>query len=215
MSDMEMDALQAYLNLLKTKGASNRELSLRKHFLRHLISELAGRPRNGDTYRLAFDRVQAQFPDNEDTRIFPLCAREFYFFWIQDLRQIALMNSTGALDPSPVLIAVEGTLVDMLLKMDEAGWEMNEIPAVARYVAELEAKGVDLAVIDIRERLIRLVLFSMRDQAPSSKVYRAAVDAIASLFAKEDARQLFIQVAREFFYYWNDSSTAEVAIQEE
>lgn len=196
------DALQAYLSLLKSKGASSRELNVRKHFLRFLISELKDKPCTGDAYRASVDAVLAGFPQNEDLKVLPVCARDFYYFWIGDIKQIALLHATGLIDPNPLIIATQGSLIDMLGEMDRAGWEMNDIPALRQYLADLRANGATDAVIDIRERLIRLLLFVIREHEPTSRAYRAGVDALQGMFQKEEARNTFVTVARDFFYYW-------------
>lgn len=196
------DALQAYLSLLKSKGASSRDLNVRKHFLRFLLSELKDKPFTGDAYRVCVDTVLAGFPESPDLQVLPVCAREFYYFWIGDIRQIALLHANGGLDPKPLVIPTSGTLIDMLAEMDQAGWETMDIPALGQYLAVLRANGSTEAVMDIRERLIRLLLFVIRDFEPTSRAYRAGVDALQLMFQKEEARQTFVAVARDFFYYW-------------
>lgn len=196
------DALQAYLSLLKNKGASNRDLNIRKHFLRFLTSELKDKPQTGEAFRLCVDSVLAGFPESTDLQVLPLCAREFYYFWIGDFRQIALLHANGGLDPNPVLIQTSGSLIDMLSEMDGAGWEVVEIPALKQYLGFLRESGSTEAVMDIRERLIRLLLYVIREHEPTARAYRAGVDALQAMFQKEEARQTFVHVARDFFYYW-------------
>lgn len=198
------EALQAYLSLLKSKGASLRDLNVRKHFLRFLLSELKDKPMTGDAFRHSVDAVLAGFPDSDQLQVLPVCAREFYYFWIGDIRQIALMHANGGIDPNPLVIPVAGTLVDMLYAMDRAGWEESEIVPLSHYLQYLRASGASEAVMDIRERLIRLLLFVIKDLEPTARTYRAGVDALQSLFQKEEARQTFVTVARDFFYYWID-----------
>ena len=207
------DALQAYLTLLKNKGASSRELNLRKHFLRFLISELKNKPQNGESFRVAVDAVLKGFPDQSDLLILPLCAREFYYFWIGDIRQITLLHASGGIDPNPIVISTEGGLVEMLAIMDSCGWEDSPIPTLDFYLDGLRKSGATDAVLDLRERLLRLLLFVIRDHDPTSRVYRAGVDALQNLFKKEEARQTFVVVAREFFYYWIERIKSQETIE--
>ena len=205
------EAMTAYLSLLKSKGASSRDINLRKHFLRHLVSVLKDKPKNGDAYRYAVDKVLANFPDSADVNTLPLVARDFYYFWIGDIKQIALMNAKGGLAPNPVLVSINGTLTDMMAEMDAAGWEVTDIAPLTRYMETLENAGQPDSVRDIRERLLRLLLYVIRDHEPTSAVYRAGVDAMQTLFKKEDIRHAFIQVAREFFYYWIERTPEHTA----
>ncbi|MFC4158091.1 hypothetical protein [Chitinimonas lacunae] len=200
-------SLAAYLNLLKTKGAATSLINQRKHILRHLLSALeaqAGRFIDDDDagYRRAVDQIQNNFPNEQQIEIIS-AAREFHPFWLGDLKTIARLNSAEALTLDPVPLDISGSLIDMFERMDRHPWSQQEPECLQHYLVELSARGADDAVIDLRERLLKLLLFVIRDAMPMPTAYRAGVDAMLTLFSKEDTRRAFIDVAREFFYYWN------------
>lgn len=214
-------ALNAYLSLLKNKGAATNVTNMRKHMLRHLISALeaqADRYLTDDDsgYRRAVDHVIKHFPDDQQVEIINV-SREFYPFWIGDLRTIARLNAANALTLESLTVDVSGTLMDMFERLDRASWGKEPPVCLSDYLDSLVAQGADASVIDIRERLILLLLFIIRNAEPIPTAYRAGVDAMLTLFSKEDTRRIFIDVAREFFYFWNrfhsgdESDTARAA----
>ena len=70
------------------------------------------------------------------------------------------------------------------------------------------------AAIDVRERLLKLLLYVSREHDPSPKVYRAAVEALLPLFSTAEGQQVFVQLAREYYYFWIQDPTAEARIGE-
>lgn len=199
-------SLAAYLNLIKTKGAATSLINQRKHILRHLLSALEaqeGRFIDDDDagYRRAVDAVQNNFPNEQQVEIIS-AAREFHPFWLGDLKTIARLSNAEALTLGPVPLDICGTLIDMFERMDRDAWSRHEPECLQHYLSELSARGAEDAVIDLRERLLMLMLFVIRDASPVPTAYRAGVDAMLTLFSKEETRRAFIEVAREFFYYW-------------
>ncbi|WP_374356971.1 hypothetical protein [Chitinimonas sp.] len=211
MSSLDPDhvetALTAYLSLLKGKGAATSLLTRRKHILRHLLSTLEAQSdqfrHNDDAgYRHAVDSTITKFPDEQQFEIIS-AAREFYPFWIGDMKTIARLNAADALALDHAPVDVRGSLIDMFERMDADPWSHTEQVCLVEYLKRLNSQSQPDAVVDIRERLLQLLLFVIRNAEPTPTAYRAGVDAMLTLFAKEDARRLFVDVAREFFYFWN------------
>ncbi|QNM98335.1 hypothetical protein [Chitinimonas koreensis] len=200
-------ALTAYLNLLKNKGAATSVLTRRKHFLRHLVTaleqyadSLIGEDDAG--YRRAVDDTVARFPLEQQFEIIT-SAREFHPFWIGDLKTIARLHAADALSLEQAQVDLQGGLIDMFARLDQDPWSRQAHPSLEGYIALLAEQGASDAVRDIRERLLLLLLYVIRHAEPTPTAYRAGVDAMLTLFSKEDARRAFIEMAREFFYFWN------------
>jgi hypothetical protein len=199
-------ALTAYLNLLKNKGAATSVITRRKHFLRHLLTALEGdtapASSNDAYYRRAVDATLVKFPDEQKMEFISM-AREFHPFWLGDMKTIARLNAADALSLQHTPVDVSGTLIDMFERLDADPWSRQEQTCLKAYLERLQQGGADDAVVDIRERLLLLLLYVIRraEQTPFS--YRAGVEAMLTLFSKEDTRRVFLDVAREFFYFWN------------
>ena len=208
-------ALNAYLNLLKSKGAATAVLNVRKHLLRHVISALeieAGRHRNDDDggYRYAVDSVITTFPDEQQVEIIN-AAREFYPFLVGDIRTIARLNAADALTLETLTVDISGSLADMFERLDRDSWSRTLPNSLVQYLDLLANQGAEAAVMDMRERLLTLLLYIIRHSEPVPTAYRAGVDAMLTLFSREESRRLFIDVAREFFYFWNGFHNGENA----
>lgn len=211
--DSPQNPLDAYVALLKSKGAPTKEVNLRKHFLRHLVSVLQGKPLDGDVYREVVDKVARKFPDDDlSQQTFKTAAREFYNFWIGDVKSLAKLNSANLFDPEPIYIKINGNLTDLLGQMDaDREWQCADAPSIERYLAQLYAGGLAQAAIDVRERLLTLLMYVSRQHGASPKVYRAAVDALLPLFTTPEGQQVFVSLAREFYYFWIQDPAAQVA----
>ena len=99
--DLNDNPLEAYVTLLRSKGASTKDINLRKHFLRHLTSALKDRELSGDSYRLTVDEVLRNFPDDEVSQsMFKTAAREFYNFWIGDVKSLVKLNNANIFRPN-------------------------------------------------------------------------------------------------------------------
>ncbi|WP_137938832.1 hypothetical protein [Chitinivorax sp. B] len=216
VSDQENDVhegpLDAYLALIKTKGVPTREINLRKHFLRHLVSMLEGLPLNGDLYREVVDQVLRKFPDDAASQeIFKTAAREFYNFWICDTKSLAKLTQAALVNEEPIHIHAAGSLSDLLAEMDRArSWVCTDWAAIERYLQQLYATGLAKAAIDVRERLLRLLMYVSREYPSSPRVYRAAVDAMLPLFTTPEGQQVFVSLAREFYYFWLQDPAAGI-----
>jgi hypothetical protein len=200
-------ALTAYLSLLKSKGAATSLVTRRKHILRHVLSALDGQgiqfEHDDDAgYRHAVDFTITKFPDEQQVEIIS-AAREFYPFWIGDLKTIARLNAANALALEHAQVDVRGSLVEMFERMDADPWSRAEQPCLVEYIKRLNSQNQSDAVVDIRDRLLQLLLYVIRHADPTPTTYRAGVDAMLTLFTKEDGRRLFVDLAREFFYFWN------------
>lgn len=206
-------ALTAYLNLLKNKGAATAIITRRKHILRHLLSgleSLSGSQMVDDDagYRQVVDGTVDKFPDDQQLEIIT-SAREFHPFWIGDLKTIARLNAADALSLESTQVDLRGSLVDMFQRLDADPWSGERPPSLNGYLSRLAESGAEDAVMDIRERLLTLLLYIIRHAEPTPLAYRAGVDAMLTLFSKEDTRRLFIEMAREFFYFWNGYNQGE------
>lgn len=210
-------ALNAYLNLIRNKGAATGVINRRKHMLRHVVSSLEGQQGrfladDDSGYRRAVDHVIATFPDDQQVEIIN-ASREFYPFWVGDLRTIAKLNAANAWSVESVSVDIGGSLIDMFERLDKDPWSQTVPDSLSQYLANLAAQGAETAVLDMRERLLMLLLYVIRNTEPIPTAYRAGVDAMLTLFSKEDTRRVFIDVAREFFHFWSGFHSGQISAQ--
>lgn len=208
LTSADDDAVHDYLALLREKGANTASINKRKHFLRHLTDWLKNKPHTGDFYRAGVDAVLERFDEEETRYFFLVVAREFYYFWIGDMRSVAMTMVSGVFENEPIRIEINETLLDLFARIDTVAWSEAEESCIAGYVSCLEHLDYPMASVDIRERILRVVLLKLRGLPVNGATFRAVVDAMMPLFKKAEGRYMFLAVTREFYYFWMGDTNA-------
>lgn len=199
----EWEALEAYLKLLASKGADADNLQRRRAFLQRLIPHLAGQPLDGGLYRDSLDQVLQDIQKSE-WPFYLNVGRDYYHFWINDIKSIAAMHASGAYEIAPTFADIPTEKLKTLWKtLDNEKFAVSELWPLKAYRAALREEGADQSVVETRAKLVKLLLLKLRD-APekNGKHYRVAVDSTLPLFTMRETRYLFLTVVREFFYFW-------------
>jgi hypothetical protein len=214
MHDRERDALEAYFRLLRSKGADDANLSRRRALLDVLLSLLSGRPRDGVHYREAVDVALASL-NRADWPFFLQLAREYFYFWMEDVKTIALLHGEGEFEVGvPVAVPVEEKLEEAWKRLDNEKFSIAEMWPLKAYLAALRDEGADKAVVEIRQKLVKLLLVRLRGvTAKDGRSYRAVVESMLPLFTMKETRYLFLAVVREFFYFWIGAPDAAAHIR--
>jgi hypothetical protein len=138
-------------------------------------------------------------------------AREFYPFWMQDIKAIAQLSEQYGVQNAVVDWTPLPTSLKQLSEMLEH-IAFNELESVQleQYLKTMRQQGFEKGVIVVKLRLAKIVLLRLRD-APqkSGAVYRVAVDMTLPLFRLKNSRQLFLKVVREFFQHWITENTGD------
>lgn len=201
---VELPALAAYLKLIQSKGATADNLAKRKDFIGKVMRLLEGKPVDGLSYRTAIDQALLQI-SRDEWPFFLAVSREYYYFWVDDFKAIAALNSRGDFMVEPVSGALHGeeNLEQAWERLDHEKFDVAEIWPLQAYKAALREEGAGQSVVDTREQLVKLLLIDLRN-APdkSGKSYRMAVDSLQPMFVMHEMRCLFLTVVREFYYFW-------------
>ena len=203
MENREQEALGAYLKLLQSKGANDALLKRRETFLSGLITALAGKPNDGSVYR----QVVEQLLDQADKRDWSFClatARQYFPFWVNDIKAIAALNAEAGFDiESMQWQPAECNLKTLWTTLDQEKFGVAETWPLKAYTLALRQEGAEQSLVDMRVKLVKLLLVRLRD-APDKNhwIYRIAVDSTLPLFTMKETRKLFLTVVREFYYFW-------------
>jgi hypothetical protein len=205
----EKEAINAYLKLLQAKGANSSLLHKRSVFLDHFSAKLHNLVLDGNEYRLVVEDVMETTPA-ADWHDCLTASREFYPFWVKDIKAIASLNLNSifevqAADWKPDSISLK-TLTDSL---DTEKFDTSENWPLKAYAQALRDEGADSALVDTRVKLAKIILMRIRS-APSKNnmVYRTGVDLTLPLFNMRQNRRLFLVVVREFFHFWSGNPDA-------
>ena len=206
----EQQALEVYIKLLTGKGFGPDTFVPRVNFLNKLMPLLASKELNGREYRMAIE-VLMDAVANDDWPESLVISREYYPFWINDLKAVSLFSKNATQDPLPIEwqpVPVE--LSSLWHSVDAEKFGTTDSWALKGYTKALRFENAEQTLIDTRLKLAKIMLVRLRD-APdkSNKIYRTTVDATLPLFEVKKNRRLFLVVVREFFHFWAGNPDAE------
>lgn len=205
----EKEAMNAYLKLLQAKGASSSLLHKRSLFLDQLSAKLEGLILDGNEYRSVVEDVMETAPA-EDWHDCLTASREFYPFWVKDIKTIATLNLNSGFEVKPIdwkpdLVSLK-TLTNSL---ETEKFDTSENWPLKAYAQALRYEGADQALVDTRVKLAKIILMRIRTAPDKNNMaYRTAVDLTLPLFTIKQNRRLFLVVVREFFHFWSGNPDA-------
>jgi hypothetical protein len=205
----ENEAINAYLKLLQSKGASHEVLQKRTLFLQQLGLNLAKRELNGNEYRDAIEDLMERVPA-DDWHMGLTAAREFYPFWIKDIKAIVALNVNPGFDVAPLQWRpLPASLKSLTDSLETEKFDASENWPLKAYSQALRNEGSEQVLVDARVKLAKIILIRLRN-APvkSHKSYRTAVDLTLPLFNLKQNRRLFLVVVREFYHFWTGNPDA-------
>lgn len=199
----EKEAVSAYLKLLQTKGAATGMLYKHSLFLDKLTLSLAEKALERAEYGAALDVVMKTIPV-DDWHISLNIAREFYPFWMKDIKAITAFNLHYGFDVQSIQWKPLATSLKSLTESlaTEEFDDSESLPLFAYKLALLHS-GAEKSLADTRVILAKIILIRLRD-APvkNNKIYRTAIDLTLPLFSMKESKQLFLVVVREFYNFW-------------
>ena len=205
----EKEAIRAYLKLLQAKGATTNVLYKHSLFLDKLAESLANKPLESIIYSKIIDTVLKTIPA-EDWHTNLNTAREFYPFWMNDIKAIAAFNLNYGFDVSviqwkPIATSLK-TLIDSLAT---ESFDTAENWPLKAYAQAMRDQGAEQSLVDTRIKLAQIIVIRLRD-APikNHKSYRTAAELTLPLFKMVEAKQLFLLVVREFYNFWTGNPNA-------
>ena len=206
----EQQAMEVYIKLLTGKGFGPETFVPRVSFLNKLMPLLTNKELNGREYRTAIETIMDTIA-NDDWPESLVVAREYYAFWINDLKAVSLFSKNATEDPLPIdWKPIEVTLSSLWYTVDAEKFGTTDSWALKGYTKALRDENADQTLVDTRLKLAKVLLVRLRD-APdkNNKIYRIAVDATLPLFEVKKNRRLFLVVVREFFHFWAGNPEAD------
>jgi hypothetical protein len=204
----EKEAISAYLKLLQAKGATTHVLYKHSLFLDKLAESLAKKPLESVVYSNVIDTVLKTIPaDDWHTNL--NTAREFYPFWMNDIKAIAAFNLNYGFDAAIQWKPIATSLKTLIDSLDTASFDTAENWPLKAYAQAMRDQGAEQLLVNTRIKLAQIMVIRLRD-APikNHKSYRTAVDLTLSLFKIIEAKQLFLLVVREFYNFWTGNPKA-------
>ncbi|MEE9332240.1 MAG: hypothetical protein V3U89_08425 [Methylophilaceae bacterium] len=210
IQEREHQALEVYIKLLKNKGFDPETFVTRTDFLNKLMPMLAGKAGAGGVYRLILENLMDSVPEDEWPESL-IIAREYYPFWLNDIKAIARLSQGVTKDTLPVdWKPIQAQLAELWYAVDGEKFARTDSWALKAYTKALRNENADQTLVDTRLKLAKILLVRLSD-APdrSNQAYRTTVDATLPLFEIKKNRRLFLVVVREFFHFWAGNPEAE------
>ncbi len=210
IQEREQQALEVYIKLLTTKGFGPDTFVPRVNFLNRLIPLLSDKELNGHEYRIAIETLMDSVEETDWPESLTI-AREYYPFWLNDLKAVAQLSKNTPKDTLPIdWQPIQVTLSALWHTVDAEKFDTTDSWALKGYTKALRFENADQTLIDTRLKLAKILLVRLRD-APNkdNKFYRTTVDATLPLFEVKKNRRLFLVVVREFFHFWAGNPEAD------
>lgn len=205
----ENEAIQAYLKLLQAKGASAGLLYKRSSLLEQIAVHLADKDLDGSDYRAVVEAAMETVPA-DDWHVTLTALREFYPFWIKDIKAIAALNINPGFDVVPLQwVPLPASLKSLIDSLATEKFEAHETWPIKAYSQALRQAGAEQKLVDARVKLAKILLVRLKDAPEKNhKTFRTAVDQTLPLFNIKHNRRLFLVVIREFYHFWTGNPEA-------
>jgi len=199
----EQEAQKAYVRLLTGQGVSQRVLVQREFVIVRLSAFLKEIPADGTHYRQAVDRFIASIDPAEIPTVLPV-VREFFSFWVRDIKAIAAMSQAKVFSGStPVITVTQDELFKDWYELDKTALSSHEKQTLEAFEQVTLIRGFEPAVFKERMRMAKCLLLSLRNVShKQSYSYRQMVDRNLPLFNALGSQHTFLSVSREFYYFW-------------
>ncbi|MDI1299993.1 hypothetical protein [Methylotenera sp.] len=202
-------ALSAYLNLLERKGFTKVELRQREVIILKLIPWIENIHCDGNAFR---DAVEQLFKNLDKSMWFSYLPviREFFSFWIDDIKAVVAMNQDNAFGANLMKWKPgETELKNLWESLDKHTLTKSEMQPLEEYEKVLRGNGVEEFAVSACKKLAKLLLILLRSAPHKQPVaYRHAVDANLTLFSSNEAYKVILKVGREFYYFWKGDVNA-------
>lgn len=209
----EKEAADAYLKFLQSKGAPSGMLYLRSRFLDTFILKLKGKIQTRKEFAYALEEIIGILPLVDKGNALST-AREFFPFWMNDIKAIAMFQEFYGFNIDDIRWEPKHTTLQALTNdLDNIELTPDESQSLTTYMQVIVKLGADTAVIDTRSKLAKIILLRLRD-APTTNhaIYRISVDLTLPLFKTKEIKQIYLDVVREFYYFWTNDLEAEAKV---
>lgn len=200
ISKRDSSHADAYVRLMILEGLPSMVIGQREKLLPALEALLKGQKHVPAVYRQVVSLLAQRSSDADHDEVLA-CARDYYYFWLGDLRyrpsgvvgESLTIRSLEALKASPFL--------NLLKRIRQESMAVAP-PSLSIYLGQLHENGRSAAELGCRELLLTALLFFLQQEVFVPSSYRRAVDTLLLHIGLPDERANVVSLAREFFYYW-------------
>ncbi len=193
-----ISAIESYINSLNTKGATSECVRDSKYFLGKLTQNLYGVDTDGTSYRQAVEAFMLNVESEERAFCINL-AREFYPLWVNENTPIVEINH----EHTYKLSSPKEEFIDLWNSIDQEFFSDIENWPLSLHEASMRKIGVSENDINIRQKIAKVITIELRnDHSSPEETYRDAINRTQHLFIRQDLKEFFLIVSREFYHFW-------------
>lgn len=193
-----ISAIESFISNIQQFNNDKDHLHESKYFLIKLTNQLYGIAVNGETYRCAVDEMLLNINVNEKAKYINL-ARNFYRYC--KVRGNSENQNVSHLNEK--LIANKEIFIKRWENIDKEFLNDAESWPLTLYVESMRSRGLLEEETLICQKIAKVVLIELRNaEASNEKSYRHVIENIKTLFERDDLKNLFLIVSREFYFFW-------------
>lgn len=206
----EQQAIDAYIAILQKNGVDEYNIAARETILTELAAILADQVLDGGGYRKVVETFIEKKPADEWPFILST-AREFYHFWVEDIKKIAEHNKKKTYQKTEDGWSPEPTTMEAITKsLQVEKFDSAELWPIKAYKQALKNAGAGDDLIEVRMKLAKITILRVRNAPQNNQqTYRTVVDSTLPLFKIKNSRKLYLEVVREFYHFWCGHPEAE------
>ena len=206
----EKKAADAYLKFLQSKGASTSTLYQRSRFLDAFMIQLITKEQTRKAFAFALEETLISLPQEDRSNALNT-AREYFPFWMNDIKAIAMFHEYYGFSTKEITWKPKHATLDAVTKnLDNETFNDAETLSLKNYLQVIANLGADRTIVETRSKLVKIILIRLRE-APikNHAAYRISVDLTLPLFKTKEIRDLYLDVVREFYHFWENEPNAE------
>lgn len=193
-----LNAIEHFLN----EYIVTQDLSKVEYYLHQFAQYIYNISADGVTYRRAVSQYLAELEEMER----PFCTqmiRMFYPYWMAEHTYQGSQLSIHTNDFNNLLQAPK-SLLDLWQKAETELLSDAELVLLSHFTNDMQEKNIAGDAVDSRKKIAKILTVELRNhQAKTHFDYRLTVEKIQAIINKHDLKAFFVQVSRDFYYFWN------------
>jgi hypothetical protein len=159
----QKSALEAYLSYLNLKGIESEVIHQRMAFVTVMASHLNQKPKTREAYAETLNLLVQH--SKQSLWLYDVTvAREFYPFWMEDIKAIARLSDSVGFDVQSIQWRPLPTTLKMLsLMLERELFSEQESLLLERYLHCLHQQGLARHVLLVQLKLAKIMLLRLRD----------------------------------------------------
>lgn len=191
-------AIESYIYNINDINGNDAFIHKSKHLLTVFAKQLYGIQNNEASYRQATEKLLLNVDNNEKTFSIIL-AKKFYLYWRASNRPLAECNKNETLKQ----IDKKKAFNYLWKNIDKEFFSHLEMCVIMHYAECINDKCFSELDSVNSVRIAKLITYELRNEPTNSdETYRDAILRVEFLFEKVELKKLFLNVSRDFYYFW-------------